>query len=407
MVFGRLLRGLDTISPTPAFNVSGKDRIQSLSGGFCVILSFMTLLAYAIYAVWDYMQYNLVSATQLQFTTKISPAVDLKANRMLPMIALFDASRGNLINPSKYRDFLRFEFMIGKFEANETWASYIKNSVEFVPCIELSDSESSQMFGELKNIDDSADLFINNSLCLRPKSPTKNMTIQGIINRFRSVTASLVVYPCDISNQVCADRNETEALAMFDNLMLVIGFVTPVIDVNNFKSPASYSLDFNRYYFLKNSAKTIVDMSLTHTLISNDLGPLFSENNKSSIVVFGGEKERSANREAGGFKCDFENDFRSCSELIRLNIYSSQSALHIIRKYKGIAEVLGTVGGNKEIIILMFAILFKIFYGRQQKLEIVKYVFGIEAEKRSCCKKKKTSDIYKVKVEEVKNKNST
>ena len=404
MVFGRLLRGLDTISPTPSFNVSGKDRIQSLSGGFFVILSFMTLLAYAIYAVWDYMQYNLVSATELPFTTKISPAVDLKANRLLPMIALLDRSQGDYVNPSKYRDFLQFEFMIDSLEANDTSASYFNKSVEFVPCIELSDSERSQMFGEFTGIDDEAELFLNYSLCLRPKSPTMSMTIQGMIHRLKSTTASLIVYPCDVSNKECSNRDETEAMNMVDNLKLVIGFVVPVIDVNDFESPISYTLDFDRYYFLKNAAKTVVDISLTHKFITNDLGPLFSQNKKLSIVNFGDEKERSASRGLGGFKCDFENDFGNCNQLIQVNIYSSLSASHIIRKYKGIAEVLGTVGGNKEIIILIFAMLFKILYGRQQKLEIVKYVFGIEAEKRRCCKKKKTGDIYKIKVEEVKNK---
>lgn len=102
------------------------------------------------------------------------------------------------------------------------------------------------------------------------------------------------------------------------------------------------------------------------------------------------EKTRLANR------CNSNNT--DCKDYLTLTMYSSFDVKEIVRKYKSITEVLGTVGGNKEIILLVFSILFNIFYGRKQKLKIVKFVFGIEPEKTSCCKKKKQKQQEKYKV---------
>lgn len=103
-IFGRIVKALDIFSLTPAFNVNGKDRIQSISGGIFVIMSFLTLLLYAIYGISDFTRYSLLSSSQLVRYSRTSPIVDLKQNRLLPVISVVDTLIGEYINPENIQD---------------------------------------------------------------------------------------------------------------------------------------------------------------------------------------------------------------------------------------------------------------------------------------------------------------
>ena len=400
-MISKIVRALDIISPAPAFNVSGKDRIQSLSGGIFVIMSFATLLLYAIYAIWDFTRYQLVSSSEISRTILTSSKIDLKSNRLLPVIALLDTRSGEYLDPNLSYQYLQFYFELEIPNPDPT--SKVKSFIPFTikPCANLSDSSVEKYFDGVYFDDNETGDALSNSLCVTPKTEEGELIIQGIIHRRKTIAGKLYAYPCNSQFTECAERDKAETLSLLANLKVNIGFVNPVIDTNNFNKPISYELDYSRYYFMKDILTTEVDIMIGKTSISDDLGPLISKANWTHIFNIGSEKERSITRLNPLVSCDYQDPTVECQSYFRMTIYSGVTETEIIRKYKGLVEVLGTIGGNKEIILIVFAVLFKIFYGRQQKLRIVKYVYGLEPEKQKkgwCFKKKQTGDKYKTKL---------
>ena len=397
----KIVRALDIISPAPAFNVSGKDRIQSLSGGIFVIMSFATLLLYAIYAILDFTRYQLVNSADISRTIETSPKIDLKANRLLPVINLLDTRSGEYLDPEYSINYLQFFFNLEIPNSDPTSKdkSYIPFTIK--PCVNMTESSVERYFDGI-NFDDKEtyDAF-RHSLCVTPKTEEGELIIQGMIHRKDTVSGKLYAVPCDSQYRDCGNRDYYETLNLLSNLKVSIGFVTPVIDTNNFDNPISYELDYSRYYFMKDNFITDVDIMIGKISISDDLGPLISKANWTHIFNIESEKEKSIRRLNPLVSCDYRDSNNGCTPYFRMTIYSGVTEIEIIRKYKGLVEVLGTIGGNKEIILIIFAVLFKILYGRQQKLKIVKYVYGLEPEKQKkcwCLKKKQNGDKYNAKL---------
>lgn len=249
------------------------------------------------------------------------------------------------------------------------------------PCSKWDKDERKKTFGGVKFSHVETEEALNNSLCPTLIKEDSFLSIQGIIHRNKSMTAKLYVYPCDEKNPICKARKRDETLSLLTNLKINIGFITPDFDLGNFHRPIGFSLDYSRYYFKKDILTTEVDLMVGKTLISDDLGPpLISSNNWTKVISVESENERSISRLNTSVSCNYSETSIGCTHYFRMTMYSGVTEREIKRKYKGLAEVLGTVGGNKEIILLIFAVIFKILYGRQQKLRIVKYVYGLEPD---------------------------
>ena len=252
-IFGRVVKALDIISPTTAFNVNGKDRVprvQSISGGIFVIVSFLTLLLYAIYAIWDFTRYSLLSSSQLVRYSRTSPIVDLKQNRLLPVISVVDTLIGEYVNPENIQDYIQFYFELDI--SNPDVSVKERKYVPFLitPCSKLEKDERKRTFGGVKFSDVETEEALNNSLCVTPIKENSSLSILGIIHRNKSMIAKLYVYPCDENNLKCKARKRDETLSLLTNLKINIGFITSDFDLGDYHRPIGFSLDYSRYYFL-------------------------------------------------------------------------------------------------------------------------------------------------------------
>lgn len=398
--FGRIVRELDIMSPTPAFNVSGRDRIQSKTGGVFVILSFMTLVAYIAFVIWDYFRFQLESATQLQSNASRPPSVDLEKNHLLPVVSLINTLTGEYIPPENYRDY--FDMYLEMDRTSQTTGQNGLQSLNLVPCSTLKKDYYDSLFKDLQFEDDEAKVFLDYGLCVDPTGNKVNTTVEGFLNRKNTVSAKLRLYPCsETRSQVCQNRSPAETFELLNGLKVIVGFIIPEIDVYNFRKPLVYSLHMEHYYYLKDTLTTHIELPLQHIFLTDNHGPMLTKENATKAIRFGEEKERTTARSPPNVKCS-DDDLKNCKEYMILTIYSSTSELQIVRRYKAILDVLGTVGGLKEIILIFFALLFRIVYGKSHQQDIVKYVYGVEVaeNKNGWCKKKKESieDKYKVEV---------
>ena len=86
--------------------------------------------------------------------------------------------------------------------------------------------------------------------------------------------------------------------------------------------------------------------------------------------------------------CSAESE-SGCEPYLVVEFFSSLSTVDYLRVYKPITDMLGTIGGVKEIIFLVFSYLNLLFTSGAQKKRIVEKVFGIAPQTTRClCFKK-------------------
>ena len=137
------------------------------------------------------------------------------------------------------------------------------------------------------------------------------------------------------------------------------------------------------------------------TTVSDKLWPLISKESFTRIIGIESDIDSSARIINPLVSCDYIDAEVYCEDCFRMTLYSGVNERMIIHKYKGLTEVPGIIGCKKDIILLFFAVIFKIFYGSQQKLRIVQYVYGLEPDKQEIgwhFKKRQAEVNYKTKL---------
>lgn len=131
------------------------------------------------------------------------------------------------------------------------------------------------------------------------------------------------------------------------------------------------------------------------TTVSDDLWPLISKESFSRIIGIESNTDITTRMLNPRVSCDYIDAEVYCQDYFRITLYSGVSERVIIHKYMGLTEVLGVIGCKKEIILFIFAVIFKIFYGSQQKLRIMQYVYGLEPDKQEIgwYSKKKSAEV--------------
>jgi hypothetical protein len=125
--------------------------------------------------------------------------------------------------------------------------------------------------------------------------------------------------------------------------------------------------------------------------VVDDRGLLFSKTEPTAYTTLREVTRGSSSIPAGDQVAACNSKERSCMVLMEMTFSCSTNAVENIRVYKSLTEVLGTIGGVKEIIFLVFSYIHLVFTSGIQKKYLVEKVFGIvpETTKYLCCRRKK------------------
>lgn len=383
MRWGKLLSTLDSMSPTYGFTVEGNERVRTNLGGCFVILNFVVLFAYVGFSLYGYFKRSEYELLQYSYNkTPKFGSFDILESELMPYLMVYD-EEGTPLNSTEVTKYFTIQYQL-----QSSRPGLLNLTTSFVDCKELlkTDSKYRGLFGNIDEIS----AFLEDALCIPREKITKFM-IEGSINAKKKSnygTATLSIYPCDETKM----PDDSDCLATLDNiesLSYMIGYLSPSYEMGNYSTPAQYQLDFDDPEILNSDLIKEVKQKVTKTTLIDNLGVPYSLQKRFEVAEISNDETNFRLRDRQQVSC--EGITSDCLPYVKITLRSSPVVTEIVRRYKAITEVLGSIGGLKEIIFLFFTYLYLFSGSSQYKRYMVRRVFGITPDTQGClcCKKAK------------------
>lgn len=437
------LKAMDSFSPLPAFNVAGKDRVQSIQGGVCNILALLIVLAYFIYAVVDYFEFVPTSIVQITEQTLDKYKINVKENsKILPIImfepknwlndwddaAFYDDNdlpgyryayedpgdgvfkwirkEENFSMPldsTSIYDFFKIRISGQQKRLDPDTKKYYGDTefeLKLIACSSMDQDYLKQTYLNYGYVNEEDKQRINASLCIDVRNYTETLTLNSFspkgdrenLKEFLTIE----IAPCDpLESDVCNTRNANSSLAqkLLRSYILKVGALYPIINPSNFKNPVDYGLTFeDQVFFLDNRYKRQVSNRYKLTRVIDSMGVPVGNKVKNLVFSLDATIDSSDFRNETNLYCEEG----SCDQVAVIFLYSSQITDAIIRNYKEPLVVLGSIGGLSELILTVFLVLYTQINELTRKRNTVLEIYGFKSEKsekKGCCKKSNRNKV--------------
>ena len=374
----KILEFFDVMSPQASFNIGGRERVSSNLGGLFVILNACSILAFTGYSLVSYFQKVEPTVTESTMNSRGNP-LSMHSYEM-PIISIY----AELPDGSPDLNMERYATVYLQLR-ERTGTKLKKTNFPYYRCSEAM-RDYPERFKNIDNFEEYRDYISKTSLCLKDDDQTF-----PVFNDFHSPEDAHVrvyVNPCNLSAAECATEDEVKASAIY------LAYVRTTFDMNDYKSPMR-----KEYIELDQLTPDIgVSQSIKFLMkkltVHDNLGLPYKENVRTETSAPSDREAFNQNRINRSVICTNQ----SCDAYFKIKFIDSKLITKTYRVYKPFSEVLGEIGGVKEVIYWAFFILYIVIGGGAvQKEFIVKQVFCLKTEKLTCrqrcsrrlsCKKK-------------------
>ena len=390
------IKKLDFISPTYDLTIDGEERVQSFPGGVLVICYFGVLLAFSGYSLYDYFNNTRYDVVDVTTSTLAYPQdINLLKYRAMPFIRVAGADL-HYLTAEEVNKRVHLHYRVTSATNNSKPVKmeefYFMNCTEAIP-------DYKERLGYLENLNQTE--LEQGYLCLN-YSAIENVIFkgkEGLSDQnndplFRY--GSLYVGPCDLSR--AKDSSYCQGtLTDFYDLQINVGFIQTTLNLNNYKHPVAFYINWDKWLFIDPETFSYYNHDVVVNTIVDNNGlpyPLYERSRfvttelvTTTQIPLAPEEQKAA--------CDYTptEDGQDCVHFILMDFYSALTSVENLRTYKPITDVLGTIGGVKEMILLFFTYVHLFFFNSGvQKKFMVEKIFGIVPAVTTrflCCKKHK------------------
>ena len=271
-----LLAKLDTLSPTYTLNIEGKDRVKTKLGGCLVLLSFLTLVAYAVSSLVAFFRPTKYEKLEI-FTENAEHAavLNLFDLKRLPMVSVID-HKGDYLRAGEIEHHLSLRF--GLYNRT-TQTNYSAREFAFINCSaaaagyqEYFSAHAHEMAAELREFD--SYLCLNASL-LRQAELEGNYD-EGVDSAAADGTAQRA-YPkgyrqASVRLGPCATSSCQVNDAQLAAYTYKLAFFEARSNFSNYKNPVSFTTTLFHSDLLNPNVTRQIFAGVGLTTIKDDLG---------------------------------------------------------------------------------------------------------------------------------------
>ena len=397
MKLHKLISSLDSMAPGYSLNVEGNERVKTTAGGILNLLNFGTLLAFAVFSFYQY-----INISRYESVDNTSPIMDkplpinLVKYRRFPIVKLQNkltkTEQELFIKASEVYRYVAIWSRVNHWNITKSTSrwTYYKSCAEVYP-------DYKELFKDVEDLNMTE--FEQYYICM-PQAEIENITLKGSDEAYYSdgedyVYLNNFVSPCEMS--MSEDPNYCNITdKVLNNLIVYFGFIETKVDLLNYEKPETYYMNWDNWYYLSKAAFSYYALDVVVNTIRDDRGPLFSIKERERFTSLKSMSTSTSPILEQNQRLRCNSSKESCTSYMNIVLESSLTSTDSLRVYKPITEVLGTIGGVKEIIFLVFSYIHLFLVGNNHKLYIVQKVFGIvPSEKKILCCKKKKGEIGK------------
>src|SRR3990167_1003223 len=371
------VKKLDILAPEVGLSVQGDSGVKSYIG---VMLSFACIglfVGASIYGTLESLRTDRPSVVQESSSSSVYPQFDLLKDQKFPAIMMVSPN-----GPVKVEEIYRYATILAFKETRQFVDNDITKTpitkydfINMKPCKEYTDDERLRFGAPKTQIETSA--FNLNGLCPEIKDINNNLTITGKSSDPFSENILIMIYPCavEFAPEGCASADEisNSGALLLPNLMN--------IDLSNYKEPITSSYNTDLDFAINPSFVQQVTTRLKMVEVWNSNG-MFTED---AVVVsqsdFSTQRSQYLFRDPTKLSCSAAEFLVDplCTPYILFTVSSSGLKTSFTRGYKGALEIIGDIGGIRDIIFTLGFYLYVLYNDREVKKRLVAQVYSIDS----------------------------
>ena len=380
------IKYLDMFALPIDLNIQGDRKYRTLEGVWFTLAYLFIITAIAVNEFLGYIEYEPLTISKYSISHDY-PQIDMIKSRQLPGLLLY-GQNGQMIQLDKIGQYITAVVQetawVSGQDSGLAFQKKVSNSYRMVPCQSLSQSDFDDYFSYINKTNY---LFISlrqNGLCTQLGS---ELFVKGSFQDSRHTTLSIAIKPCSLSND-CSKDSLLESS--------YIHLISPKTRVNstNSKSPVNQFLDANNIYTLDPSRTQRTAINLQRHKLEDYIGilPKWVETDTfyDAIRVEGLEGSRTNSKLSCTLQ-EIEDLSPSCQSYYEQTYRSSNSFSVTQRKYKTMAETLGSIGGTNGVIIIVLTFLYSPINRRKRNTYLLEKVYSLLVSEQSQINKIKSN----------------
>lgn len=378
-------------------HIDGWNNVKSPVGGLICIIYFIAMYLFLLYYLVDYFaDIKYQSIMRVEDTQGASNPINLLEYRRLPLVRFKDFYTGEFMKEAQVLSAMDVVFQT-KSSVSDVFAHRKPKFKTF------RFSNCSNYEAELKNYFQDVPLFnfnlteiIQDNLCLNFTELADIRIYDGTDTILLKQTNEMHIniYPC---NALYSPNGCNATLQNFPAIVPQFGFIEPKVSFESYYSPLSYSLTwYQDLLSITPGRYDYVTLDVVMNKVIDDRGLLYpSREWPMYTTVELNSKTMTTPESLRKTVCSipYSDKITECgySMYLTVGLRRSIKTTESTRVYKGILDVIGTLGGIKEILTFIFTYLHMFLTSSNYKKQLVENVFGIVPDSTSylCWRKKK------------------
>lgn len=389
---------LDMFAMPIDLNIQGKKTFRTMAGVWFTLLYSAIIAAVAINEFQSYFQpIPLVLVENL--IMKDFPRISLKSAKILPGILFYNAEQKTLRvdDVSKYFTVAiqQTKWSLQNVGGQMAYSKSVQ-TYRMIPCKDLTQQELMASFGRNGSIPKISDALKANGFC--PPIRTETF-IQGNLQDDNFYSVSLVIKPCSLDSG-CLDPS------LITGSFYQLFKPRSGVNVSESESPVKTYLEAQPLAMLDSTSSLTSAVYLKEHAVEDYIGLLPKWSLIDSFFDFESQQLTKVQRVNVTSKCSYSSidaGDDSCRSYFEQVFYSSGRQDKTKRKYKTIADTLGSIGGTNGVIVIIIGLLYSPINTRKRSQYLLHKVYSLlvaqknnETEKKDKKKEKKESILRKL-----------
>ena len=446
MSYSDLLKKIDIFAEPPNLNIDGQVKYRSKTGALFTLIYATALVSVIVVQLMGFFDTSSPLTSTDTYTRDVYPRINLREHKIVPSIIGY-SDEVTLIPV----DELNYYMTLGAFlvrwvptsDPNDSAANTEKlfERIDLIPCRELYE-KSPELFDYYQKDDTPIQILQEYGLCINANDD--RFRVDGQLTADLWEYISIFIRPCSqvtVFNNPDGTTSETTNCATADDINK-LNFVVST-PIGSYKAaqknnPLKLIPNFDEVFYVNTFANQQYTTKVGETSVMDYTGilPAWSFTQK----LFGIESSiySITNRNTQRTTCtpkqalDFENEI-DCPSYFTYMIQSSGKVHINKRTYVSLVDILSTVGGINNVLMIVLQLIYKKINVRKRNIHLVNTVYplifhskqyrdcekggvfarrggrkkslkksftGIEEPRRCCCKKKSTDGGFTSEEEE-------
>ena len=361
---GFSLNMFDILGPTFTLNIMGQEKLKSKVGSLLTLGFAVTFLVASGFFISGYFDRSTPAVVTEELNLRVGPKVDFGRSNMLPLIVLYDNSKGfaDEIEPADIDNYLDIKLHVTretkkKNAKGDEVPEYTRVSYRAVPCETLTSKGKFNYLSRAKNYKEWEGYINSWTVCIDVDQIDADKIFMFANSEAPDSTKiTLVVMPCQGALE--ANGGECKPESEISNLSMDLLFPSLNPDFFNYKDPTFMNIEFDNVLNIPDFALERVDSfkPINHVIFDEDqLTGNANEKDRFIELQNLGPTYTSRNS-ADPYSCD-DPDSETCKPVYSVKFVNGLKSIKYTRKYKSATAVLSEIGGISTLLLQVFTYL--------------------------------------------------